>query len=603
MYRYVPAGESDFDSDDDDLFEFGDGDNSKFQNAPEKHYQISSPSPGNSIPFCAQKHKTGPHTLALNDLQTAVTVGDLKAVSLLTRDQTDIDVFLSSDWNALMYAAYFAQVEIVRFLIDNNANVNLSNREGVTALHTACKSNIRQKNDGLENIVELLLGGGADETSTDSKGRTPLMYAARGGLSNVVQVFLEHIADKKSLFMKDEKGWSAADWAAVYGHLDVLKLFLDLGITLDSACNSCAMWPESVKEYITTKASMCNKISEEISPIHESADLSEDCMEATAENIFQPSLRPQNDVIKIATFNAGNKNPVEISDTTLDNVADDEIKRNIVQAGVDLLEKESGFFEQPIPNTENCDVMKGKVEETLVAEDEEEELVSILPAMVVREKMEDQAYETYGQLELFLLGLDLARLIPIFKEQDVTFKQLLCLTMEELETIGIPAYGTRKRILSAIRECHEKHTSKSDLPDYTNTALTFDNMVSLISGASEQVAYISSCLKYIRHHIEMYPDAFYPQSNMTYDEPPLQSFSNKLEDMTQSMYDLCKSLKCVKMETEKIRKNTLQSELITPGMEVGPPKIIYGRRSKIKICIGVSLICFLAFSIHNGMVK
>ncbi|KAJ7896953.1 ankyrin repeat-containing domain protein, partial [Mycena leptocephala] len=57
--------------------------------------------------------------------------------------------------------------DIVRFLVDKQAEVDLVDNNGCTPLHIAVSA-------GHDEIVQELVGAGADVTKQNSKGLTPL---------------------------------------------------------------------------------------------------------------------------------------------------------------------------------------------------------------------------------------------------------------------------------------------------------------------------------------------------------------------------------------------------------------------------------------------
>ncbi len=61
-----------------------------------------------------------------------------------------------------------------------------------------------------------------------------------------------------------------------------------------------------------------------------------------------------------------------------------------------------------------------------------------------------------GDLEMFLMGLQLKELIPIFHDHKVEFGQLLSMTDFDLRLMGVSQVGARKKILSGILEVHKK---------------------------------------------------------------------------------------------------------------------------------------------------
>lgn len=56
-----------------------------------------------------------------------------------------------------------------------------------------------------------------------------------------------------------------------------------------------------------------------------------------------------------------------------------------------------------------------------------------------------QSYHVLDDLELFLYGLKLGDLIPLFKDHEVTFPQLLQISEADLEKVGIRQVFTPTR--------------------------------------------------------------------------------------------------------------------------------------------------------------
>jgi ankyrin repeat protein len=78
---------------------------------------------------------------------------------LLLEYEPDVNIINAAGWTALMHAARYAStesnIEIVKLLIDNNANINLKNNDNCTALMLACVASNNL------NTVRLLLKNGA----------------------------------------------------------------------------------------------------------------------------------------------------------------------------------------------------------------------------------------------------------------------------------------------------------------------------------------------------------------------------------------------------------------------------------------------------------
>ncbi len=89
------------------------------------------------------------------------------------------------DMSPLLLAVEHELFESVKALIDAGANVNAQNPKGVTPLLWAVDASVDytqqrggKPNDAPTEIIELLLGHGADITLHDSRGGTPLDRAS-----------------------------------------------------------------------------------------------------------------------------------------------------------------------------------------------------------------------------------------------------------------------------------------------------------------------------------------------------------------------------------------------------------------------------------------
>ncbi len=85
-------------------------------------------------------------------------------------NQSQIDVLDGEARTPLIYSAFSNNVEILEWLIDNDANINHQDRGGWCALHAAAQ-------EGHLQIVELLLNRGANPNLIDSYGNGPLWTA------------------------------------------------------------------------------------------------------------------------------------------------------------------------------------------------------------------------------------------------------------------------------------------------------------------------------------------------------------------------------------------------------------------------------------------
>ena len=78
-----------------------------------------------------------------------------------------VDICDGDDQNALMKAADENQTDVVRYLLNNGANVNKQNSWGMTALHFAFNSNST-------DAMRILLQHGARKDIKNGAGRKPM---------------------------------------------------------------------------------------------------------------------------------------------------------------------------------------------------------------------------------------------------------------------------------------------------------------------------------------------------------------------------------------------------------------------------------------------
>jgi len=134
---------------------------------------------------------------------------------------------------ALHWAAYQDDLDMAKVLADANANVKVANRYGVTPLSLACQN-------GNAAMVELLLERGADPNTTLRGGETALMTAARTGKAAAVAALLEHGADVNA---KERRGQTALMWAAADGHTEVVERLIKAGADIHATLPDSGFTP------------------------------------------------------------------------------------------------------------------------------------------------------------------------------------------------------------------------------------------------------------------------------------------------------------------------------------------------------------------------
>ena len=178
---------------------------------------------GVSALMLSQYHGAHDATVAIRaaraelDVFEAATLGDVNRLhDLLHEDPSLLAARSPDDTTALHFAAFFAQPETSRLLIDHGADVHAVSPTfgNVTALHSAAAG-------GSAEIVHLLLEAGADPNVRQNGGFTALHAAAQNGDAAMARDLLDHGA---AVDLPTEDGRSALAIAEEQGHDEVAAL-------------------------------------------------------------------------------------------------------------------------------------------------------------------------------------------------------------------------------------------------------------------------------------------------------------------------------------------------------------------------------------------
>lgn len=69
-----------------------------------------------------------------------------------------------------------------------------------------------------------------------------------------------------------------------------------------------------------------------------------------------------------------------------------------------------------------------------------------------------------GDLEMFLMGLQMSHVVPLFKQHQVEFGQLLSMTDSDLQLMGVAQVGARKKILNGVLDVHKREWVMPEKP-------------------------------------------------------------------------------------------------------------------------------------------
>ncbi|PYS34829.1 MAG: hypothetical protein DMG14_28550, partial [Acidobacteria bacterium] len=158
-------------------------------------------------------------------LADAVMRSQRDTVRALLQQKADVNATQADGMTALHWAVRQNDLETAQILIRAGAKPDAATRYAVTPLYFACEN-------GSAAMIELLLRAGVDPNSANPGGETALMTASRSGSVDAVKLLLDRgasINDKESV-----RGQTALMWAVLENHSDVVNLLLARGADINA---------------------------------------------------------------------------------------------------------------------------------------------------------------------------------------------------------------------------------------------------------------------------------------------------------------------------------------------------------------------------------
>jgi ankyrin repeat protein len=183
------------------------------------------------LPFalCAVLVVVSAPSFAASRLIDAVKRGDVNAVRALAAQKADVNAQDADGSTALHWAAQRDDVVMVDALIAAGANVKAKTRYNVTPLSLACTN-------GDAKLVDRLLKAGADPNERSEEGQTALMISSLTGKPDAVKLLVETGADVNAV--EPYKGQTALMWAASEGNAAAVDVLLTHGADVNAKSKS-----------------------------------------------------------------------------------------------------------------------------------------------------------------------------------------------------------------------------------------------------------------------------------------------------------------------------------------------------------------------------
>ncbi|XP_053378244.1 ankyrin repeat, SAM and basic leucine zipper domain-containing protein 1-like [Mercenaria mercenaria] len=227
--------------------------------------------------------------------------------------------------------------------------------------------------------------------------------------------------------------------------------------------------------------------------------------------------------------------------------ADPRMKHCNGQTVIDMAETNSNY--------EMLEILEGKKREHTMAEpviQANSRSSSQLQDTSSKESYSTTYGTTYGDLELFLCGLDLSYLVDVVRGHQIDFSTFLRLTEEDLVKMGIDKLGVRKKILDGIHSVHKKEWEKSSLPQLQyNKQISCAEALAVVANISKHTKYITSTVGFLQDQIKSNPKILDQLQDGT---GPKQLFQHT-QDTLRNVSSLEKQFQSLKIHLQKTLEN------------------------------------------------
>ncbi|KAE9608232.1 hypothetical protein Lal_00003444 [Lupinus albus] len=128
----------------------------------------------------------------------------------------NLEKISTEKWSPLHTLALSMQISCMDKLLENGLDIDLRDKEGLTALHKAIMGK-------KEAVISHLLRKGASPHVKDKDGATPLHYAVQVGAKEIVKLLIKYKVDVNAT---DNEGWTPLHIAIQSRNRDIAKILL-----------------------------------------------------------------------------------------------------------------------------------------------------------------------------------------------------------------------------------------------------------------------------------------------------------------------------------------------------------------------------------------
>ena len=164
-------------------------------------------------------------------LEAAIINGQLECTKRLVQYGAEVDVCIDNSLgrSVLMTACFHCRLEIVDYLMGSGADITKTDQLGRSCLHWLLLSPCEE--DDIVQITNCLIDSGINCEIMDNEGMVPLHLAATRGLVQCCELLLENDCDVDAA---DNLGRTALFLAASQGHEETLRMLLFWNASVDA---------------------------------------------------------------------------------------------------------------------------------------------------------------------------------------------------------------------------------------------------------------------------------------------------------------------------------------------------------------------------------
>lgn len=158
---------------------------------------------------------------------------NLDTAQLIIENGADMNISNNEGQKIVTYACQENHIDVLDMMIANGACLDVQDRDNKTALMYACIN-------GNKDIVKKLLDNNVNANLQDKEGKTALMYACINGYECIAEMLI----NRSYITVKDNSGHSAIIHAYENNREDILKLFIEksIGIYEKDKNNKTLLW-------------------------------------------------------------------------------------------------------------------------------------------------------------------------------------------------------------------------------------------------------------------------------------------------------------------------------------------------------------------------